>query len=143
MNFSDRMKKIRESAGLTQKEFGDRLGLSQVNIKDIEIGRKKITPEIALEIEKEFGVNFKWLLTGDESGLVATGNGFIQGHHVEAEEIHINFHNDKAHEKHEHYSDPVQEMFIKDWLKLNDVDRLRAWTVIREMLARESERKEE
>jgi transcriptional regulator with XRE-family HTH domain len=68
MTANDRLKQVRDKTGLTQSEFGQYLGLSQGNIKDIEIGRKKVTPEIALEIESIYGVDFKWLLTGVDKG---------------------------------------------------------------------------
>lgn len=34
-------------------------------LRDIESGKKKLTPEIALDIEKKYSISFRWLLTGD------------------------------------------------------------------------------
>lgn len=62
----DRIKEIRKSLGLTQAEFADRLGMKWYKIKDHELGRLKITEEFALRINKEYGVNYKWILTGEE-----------------------------------------------------------------------------
>lgn len=62
----DRVRKTRESHGLTQSEFGERLGFKWTKVKDIEIGKQKLTPEIALSIEKEFSADFRWLLIGEK-----------------------------------------------------------------------------
>ena len=62
---SSQLKIVREILGLTQAELGERLGFKWTKIKDIEIGKQKLTPEIALDIEKKFHFCFKWLLTGE------------------------------------------------------------------------------
>jgi transcriptional regulator with XRE-family HTH domain len=61
----ERIKKVREILGLTQEAFGERLGFKQAKIKDIETGKQKVTPEIALDIERKFHYSFRWLLTGE------------------------------------------------------------------------------
>lgn len=63
---------MREDQGLTQADFGRPLDLSQENIKDIEIGRKKVTPEIALKVEEVYGADFRWIMVG-VSHLVREG----------------------------------------------------------------------
>ena len=64
METGERIKFIRDKTGLTQAAFGEPLGLSQSNVKDIEIGRKKVSIEIALDIERVYHADFKWVLTG-------------------------------------------------------------------------------
>lgn len=64
MRPGERIKKVREILGLTQEAFGERLGFKQAKIKDIEIGKQKVTPEIALDIEGKYSFSFRWLLTG-------------------------------------------------------------------------------
>ena len=61
----ERLKKIRHMFGLTQAKFAEKLGLKWDKIKDIETGRHKLRPEIALKIEKVYGVSADWLLNGD------------------------------------------------------------------------------
>jgi transcriptional regulator with XRE-family HTH domain len=63
--FGQRLKKARESLGLTQADFGARLGFTWYKIKDMETGRQKIQPDTALLIEKKFAIDFRWLLTGE------------------------------------------------------------------------------
>ena len=65
MTPGERIKEMRETLGLTQGQLGDMLGFKWTKIKDIEIGKQKLTPEIALAIEKKFSFNFRWLLIGD------------------------------------------------------------------------------
>lgn len=60
----NRFKIVRELLGLTQAEFGEKLGFKLNKIRDIEIGKQKISPEIAIDIENKFSIAFKWLLTG-------------------------------------------------------------------------------
>jgi transcriptional regulator with XRE-family HTH domain len=63
-DIANRLKQAREQLGITQEKFAIPLGLQGNNVKDIEIGRKNIMPELALLIEKIHGINFRWLLTG-------------------------------------------------------------------------------
>lgn len=64
MNPNERLKKTRKYAGLTQEKFGEKLGLKQSQIKDIEIGKQKVSAELAELIETNFSINGWWLLTG-------------------------------------------------------------------------------
>lgn len=61
----DRIKKIRKSVGLTQKEFAEKLGLKQNTIATYEMGRIGISDTVILSICREFGVNEVWLRTGE------------------------------------------------------------------------------
>lgn len=64
MNPNERLKKARKYSTLTQEKFGERVGLKQSQIKDIEIGKQKVSPELAELIEINFSINGWWLLTG-------------------------------------------------------------------------------
>lgn len=64
MNPNERLKKARKHAGLTQEKFGEKIGLKQSQIKDIEIGKQKVSAELAEMIEINFSINGWWLLTG-------------------------------------------------------------------------------
>lgn len=67
---SDRIKMVRERNGLSQTEFGARLGISRDVVNNIENNRLK-RPEQQTPIYKlvckEFGVDEHWLLTGEGS----------------------------------------------------------------------------
>nr|WP_207743645.1 helix-turn-helix transcriptional regulator [Paeniclostridium sordellii] len=60
-----RLKEIRNSLGLSQKDFGAKLCLSQDHISSLENGRRKITDRTIKDICDEFNINEKWLRTGE------------------------------------------------------------------------------
>jgi len=60
----ERLKKVRKVLKLSQKDFGEKLNFKWYKIKDIEIGKQNLTPEIANKIEDIFGISGWWLLTG-------------------------------------------------------------------------------
>lgn len=60
----DRIKRIREDAGLTQKAFGERLGLSMNFVYLMETDRKKPSSATIREICRQFSVREDWLRTG-------------------------------------------------------------------------------
>jgi hypothetical protein len=93
------------------------------------------------------GFNLNWLITGlgpmkqaSDNGLVANGNNIIQGAHIDAEELHLAVHHpvvtaDPAPS----YGDPIAQAFLKDWLSLDDVRKMRFWTLLKEEIARGKE----
>lgn len=64
MNPNQRLKEARKYAGLTQEKFGEKIGLKQSQIKDIETGKQKLSPENAEQVEINFPISGWWLLTG-------------------------------------------------------------------------------
>lgn len=60
-----RIKKIREDAGITQEEFGRRIGSARNTIANYEMGNRKPSNAIVTSICREFGVNEDWLKTGE------------------------------------------------------------------------------
>lgn len=64
MSASKRFIKVREHLGLERSEFAEKLGFKAYKIKDIEIEKQKVTPEIAEYLEKNFSISGWWLLTG-------------------------------------------------------------------------------
>ncbi|GEM_PF-930788 len=65
MGFPERLKKLRQALGLSQKELAERLGLHIMTISRYERG--KINPSFKfIELLKEkFKVNPQWLLSGE------------------------------------------------------------------------------
>ena len=65
MNISQRIKKIRKHAGITQQVLANKLGLKQNTIATYEMG--KITPSdrTIADICREFNVSEHWLRTGE------------------------------------------------------------------------------
>ena len=60
-----RLKELRKSLGLSQKQFGARLGVHDTAISKIESGDNKLTDQMVKLVCKEFGVSHLWLTEGD------------------------------------------------------------------------------
>lgn len=70
MTLGERIKKVRRSLDLTQREFGERISIKQNSVAQIEMGRSTSDQTIS-SICREFNVNETWLRTGE-------GDPFIQ-----------------------------------------------------------------
>ena len=60
-----RIKELRKSEGLTQQEFGERLGLRPNSVSQIESGVNTPSEQTLLSICREFNVREEWLRRGD------------------------------------------------------------------------------
>lgn len=60
-----RIKAIREGCGLTQEEFGKRIGSARNTIANYETGNRKPSNVVITSICREFNINEEWLRTGD------------------------------------------------------------------------------
>lgn len=67
MNIGERIRELREILGLTQKEFGEKIGKSRNAVTNWEIGRRNIDETTIKLISKTFGISEKWLKTGEGS----------------------------------------------------------------------------
>ena len=65
MTIGERIKKLRRSLDLTQKEFGERLGVKANTIGTYEIGRNAPIDAVLNLICREFSVSETWLRTGE------------------------------------------------------------------------------
>lgn len=68
---NDRIKKLRKELDLTQREFGERIGIKGNTIAQYELGRNEPIDAVISLICREFGVNENWLRDG-------TGEMFIK-----------------------------------------------------------------
>ncbi len=55
LSFALFMRVTRNSLGLTQEEFGKKLGLNRANVCDIEKGRQLVSAELAVKIAHKSG----------------------------------------------------------------------------------------
>ncbi len=62
---NERIKKIREAIGLTQEDFGKRIGSARNTIANYENGNRNPSNSVLLSICREFNVNETWLRTGE------------------------------------------------------------------------------
>lgn len=69
---NERIKKLRKALDLTQREFGDRIGVKPNTIATYEIGRNEPIDAVIVLICREFNVNETWLRTGEGEMFVPT-----------------------------------------------------------------------
>lgn len=69
-----RIKKIRKSAGLTQEEFGKRIGSARNTIANYETGNRNPSNAVIASICREYNINEEWLRTGQGEMKKATQN---------------------------------------------------------------------
>lgn len=60
-----RLKQVRESAGISQRKFASRLGLTGSAVSLIEGGERPVTERTIKAIASEFNINEHWLRTGE------------------------------------------------------------------------------
>ena len=68
---NSRIKELRKILGLSQRDFGAKIGIRGSSASDIENGRCAVTERIIIAICAKFHVNEDWLRTGN-------GNIFIE-----------------------------------------------------------------
>lgn len=62
---NNRLKELRDSKGLSQEEFGSKIGIkSRAHISALESGSRNITDRIISDICREYGVREEWLRYG-------------------------------------------------------------------------------
>lgn len=62
---NERVKELRAALGLTQEEFGKRIGLAKSGISRIESGATGTTEQTLRSMCREFGASYLWLTTGE------------------------------------------------------------------------------
>ena len=65
MNQGERIKKLRETLGLTLESFGEKVGVTRGAISNLEKGNRNLTEQMTKSICREFGVDYIWLTTGE------------------------------------------------------------------------------
>lgn len=63
---AQRLRKVYEESGLTQREFCKRLSSSTATLSELLTEKRKINPHYAKRIEDTFGIGMDWLLYGKE-----------------------------------------------------------------------------
>jgi len=74
---NERVKEIRKTLGLTQSEFGKRLGVTPAAISKIESGERGLTEQMLLAICREFEINETYLRIGEGNVFKITSDDLI------------------------------------------------------------------
>lgn len=62
---NERIRVLRKTLGLTLKKAGERLGVSESAMSNIEKGNRNVTDQMFVSICREFNVNENWLRNGE------------------------------------------------------------------------------
>ena len=89
---NDRIKKLRKTLGLTQREFGERTGIKPNTVATYEIGRNQPIDAVISLICREFNVNETWLRTGE-------GEMFVEKPETRLDELALEFNLDELDRK--------------------------------------------
>lgn len=74
---NERLKELRHKLNISQKKLGEKIGLTQGTIADIERGKSSLTSRSAKEICRVFRVNPQWLETGEGEMFNTSGKTFL------------------------------------------------------------------
>lgn len=75
-----RIKWLRTSKGLNQKEFCEKINLAQSRLSEIESNKTKPSFDTLLAIKESFGISLDWLVSGDgynETNEHCSANGYL------------------------------------------------------------------
>lgn len=61
---NNRIKELRKTIGLSQKDFGEKIGISDPAVSKIEKGTNIPSEQTIKSICREFNVNYAWLMEG-------------------------------------------------------------------------------
>lgn len=59
-----RLKELRTHLGLSQKNFAERVGITDSGLSNLESGKRNLTEQMIISICREFNVNRAWLVEG-------------------------------------------------------------------------------
>lgn len=74
MTINDRIKVLRKHLGLNQTNFGEKVGIAQGHMTNIETGRREVTEKTLKVICATFNVSEEWLRTGEGEMFVENDN---------------------------------------------------------------------
>ncbi|PWT78610.1 MAG: hypothetical protein C5B59_01455 [Bacteroidetes bacterium] len=120
IKIGEKLREERKRRKLTQQQLGDLIKISKDYVSRIEKGERTPSAIVTAAIDDFLSKNIS-----DNSGVI------VNGHNA-----HIDIHQAATvEEENLGYADPVAQSFLKDWLRLTDVDKMRVWTLVREKLA--------
>ena len=61
---NERIKALRKTLGLSQEQFGEKIGITKASISNIEKGNRNMSEQTLKSICREFNVNWAWLTEG-------------------------------------------------------------------------------
>ena len=117
MNPNERVKELRKALGLTQGNFGEKIGLKQAVIGQMEKGSRNLTDRTVLLICEKYSVNEEWLRYG-------TGPMFVESDSTIVSQLSS-----------EYGLDAFETVILKGFLKLKPEQREFLKDRIKDMLS--------
>ena len=77
MSTSERLRQLRKDLGMSQEEFGRRIGVSNTAISKLEKNERNLTEQTAKSICREFRVNYFWLTEGKGDMFTGTPESVV------------------------------------------------------------------
>ena len=71
---AERLKEARKSAGLSQSQVAQMIGIHRPTVSEIEAGRRNVSTEELTKLAEIYSVNIEWVATG---GLVSDSAPFL------------------------------------------------------------------
>lgn len=63
--YSDRLKELRQVLELSQKQFAEKINLSQTHLASLESGKRTLTERVSKDICRIYHINEDWLVNGN------------------------------------------------------------------------------
>lgn len=77
MTLGERIKEVRKTVGLTQSEFGEKIGIKGNTVTNYEADRREPQEVTLKAICDKFGIRYKWLKYGDGKMTAEVGNDVL------------------------------------------------------------------
>lgn len=72
MSIIQRLKELRKSKNFTQEQLASKLNLSVTAYINYETGKRDIPLTVIMKLSKIIGLDYNWLLTGEETSTPST-----------------------------------------------------------------------
>ena len=113
MPISECLRQLRKDLGISQEEFGRRIGVSNTAISKLEKNERNLTEQTAKSICREFRVNYFWLTEGKGDMFTGTPESVVD---EIAEDYNLDDIDKKIIEKYLELS-ADQRQVLKEYLK--------------------------
>lgn len=77
MTLGERIKEVRKTVGLTQSEFGEKIGIKGNTVTNYEADRREPQEVTLKAICDKFGISYQWLKNGDGKMTAEVGNDVL------------------------------------------------------------------
>lgn len=116
MTENERVKEVRQALGLSQQEFGSRIGIKISAMSYLESGKSRLTESNAILICKEFNVSREWLLNGAGEMFLPESSGAVDALAAQYDLT------------------PLERDMVENYCKLSKAQRQAFWDVMQKII---------